>query len=468
MSSHTVIVDDSDTSRINYVNIFLGPYRGQGWTTRSGSSLDPKEGPIYDSTLHVTGIEDVSLEFPFQGTRVSVYGSVWPPSASWAPPTISAYSVVGWDYGGHLSMQPYQAPNITEPVNNVNFFTSDDMPYDSYTLVINVTSASTSSPYYLDYIAVEVPGPAPSSSAEPSTSSSPLPAPSPSRSASTSSIIPILSSSSDMSADTHSTLGFSTFTFPAISAVPSNASSSSSSAPTSGSSSARPSTSSGSSSQSSLRSTVGTSTTLPPLAEFSRESSVPVGAIVGAALGGIAVLTLVALFVIFVCLRRRGLRSREFNYGTRGQQDFPPSMTPYVSPASPNSMQESSFSIPFSAADASRSFDTSSPIPSPPTTPPAPRTFPSRKALAAAAEFRPLSDAVNSNGSMSSAHARKDSLGVASSGHLRDGSMSSRPSFHESAISSTPLREGTISPAHVGEDGLQADVEECLPAYTPS
>ncbi|OSD06679.1 hypothetical protein PYCCODRAFT_1422858 [Trametes coccinea BRFM310] len=406
MSSHTVIVDDSDTSRINYVDISLGPYRGQGWTTRSGSSLDPKEGPIYDSTLHLTGIEDVSLEFPFKGTRVSVYGSVWPPSASWAPLTISAYSVVGWDYGGHLSMQPYQAPNISEPVNNVNFFTSDDMPYDSYTLVINVTSASASSPYYLDYIAVEVPGPAPSSSSAPATSTATSPSPtlSPSHAPSASQITSTSHSLPDSSAHTSSPLQALTSTFPTNSASLSNAMSNSSLTPSPVSSAASITSlaSSGSSSLSSLTSVTGTSTALPPLAEFSRSSSVPVGAIVGAALGSITALTLVVLLVIFVCMRKRGLRSREFNYGTRGQQDFPPSTTPYVSPASPNSMQESSFSTPFSIAGASRSLDSPSPIPSPPNTPPALRTFPSRKALAAAAEFRPLSDAVNSMGSMSS------------------------------------------------------------------
>ena len=59
-------------------------------------------------------------------------------------------------------MIPYQAPNVTAPQNDVNFFTSDVLPFGTYTLTINVTTASPSAPFYLDYVAVEVPGPAPS------------------------------------------------------------------------------------------------------------------------------------------------------------------------------------------------------------------------------------------------------------------------------------------------------------------
>ena len=98
------------------------------------------------------------------GTRVAVYGSLRSPLQTDAPLPLTKYSIPEWDYGGVPAMIPYQAPNVTAPQNDVNFFTSDILPYGTYTLTINVTTASSGAPFYLDYIAVEVPGPAPSSS----------------------------------------------------------------------------------------------------------------------------------------------------------------------------------------------------------------------------------------------------------------------------------------------------------------
>ncbi|KAI8996326.1 hypothetical protein BD414DRAFT_575682 [Trametes punicea] len=402
MSSHAVVVDDSDSS-IEYVNIELGPYRGQGWTTRTGPTLDPKEGPIYNSTLHVTGIEDTSLVFPFKGTRVSVFGSVWPPTASWAPLTASAYSVLGWNHGNRSSMQPYQAPNVTSPRNNVSFYTSDIMTYDSYILTINVTTASGSSPYYLDYLVVEVPGPAPSSS-------------------------PLTSASTSTSTSTSSL----------------------------------PLTSSFTPSQSSSSVVVGTSTPPPPLPAGHRRSA-RVGTIVGATIGGVAIIALAAVVIILALLRRRRLRS-DFNYGPSGQQDYPSSPTPYVPPTSSGEMRESGRSISFSAAGAS--LESSSPIL--PSQPNHHMILPSQKALAAASAVRPVSEAVHSTASTSSNHDRKDSWGAFPNRHLSDGSTSSRPSFNERGNSATPLRQPDAPAEDDDADGLEADVEEYLPAYTPS
>ncbi len=68
MSSHTVIVDDSATDIIEYMKIELGPFRGKGWSTQTGPSLDEEtEGPIHNSTLHVATVEDTSIVFPFNG-----------------------------------------------------------------------------------------------------------------------------------------------------------------------------------------------------------------------------------------------------------------------------------------------------------------------------------------------------------------------------------------------------------------
>ncbi|PIL25856.1 hypothetical protein GSI_11609 [Ganoderma sinense ZZ0214-1] len=170
-SSHTIFIDDADTSRIQYQTIQLGPYRGKGFTPYSGVSTDDKAGPIYDGTLSATVVEDVSAAVTFSGTRVSVYGSLRPSLQTDVPPPLTKYSIPEWDYGGVPAMIPYQAPNVTSPQNDINFFTSDILPYGTYTLTINVTTASSDAPFYLDYIAVEVPGSAPSSST-PSSSNS--------------------------------------------------------------------------------------------------------------------------------------------------------------------------------------------------------------------------------------------------------------------------------------------------------
>ncbi|KAI8996322.1 hypothetical protein BD414DRAFT_477546 [Trametes punicea] len=163
--SHIVQVDASDTTRFTYI--------GKGWETLSGPSVDPdKEGPIYNNTLQVAPLEDISVAFPFNGTKISVYGTIRPPTASDAPLPISKYSVIGWDYAGIPSDQPYQAPNVSQPVNDVNFWSSQEMPYHQYILTINITSATANMPYYLDYVAIEVPGPGPSSTPPTSAASS--------------------------------------------------------------------------------------------------------------------------------------------------------------------------------------------------------------------------------------------------------------------------------------------------------
>ena len=180
-SSHRVFIDDADTSKIQYRTIQLGPYRGKGFTPYSRVSTDDKAGPIYDGTLSTTVVGDVSAAVTFTdtppshmerdssddfdvGTRVAVYGSLRPPLQTDVPPPLTKYSIPEWDYGGVPAMIQYQAPNVTAHQNDVNFFTSDVLPYGTYTLTINVTTASPGAPFYLDYIAVEVPGPAPCSS----------------------------------------------------------------------------------------------------------------------------------------------------------------------------------------------------------------------------------------------------------------------------------------------------------------
>lgn len=63
-----------------------------------------------------------------------MYGSIRPPTASFAPLTTSKYSVIGYDYAGIPAMAPYVASNVTSPINNVNFWSQSGMPNKTYTL----------------------------------------------------------------------------------------------------------------------------------------------------------------------------------------------------------------------------------------------------------------------------------------------------------------------------------------------
>ena len=70
-SFHTIFIDDADTSKIQYLTIQLGPYRGKGFIAYSGASNDDKAGAIYDGTLSVTVVQDVSAAVTFTGTLSS-------------------------------------------------------------------------------------------------------------------------------------------------------------------------------------------------------------------------------------------------------------------------------------------------------------------------------------------------------------------------------------------------------------
>ncbi|KAI0772410.1 hypothetical protein BD413DRAFT_623345 [Trametes elegans] len=155
----TVVYDDSDTDHIKYINALTGPSQGKGWSPYVGLSLNEDlEGAIHNSTLHVATITGASLEFTFSGTRIAVFGSVWPPTTTYVPLTISEYAVRAVDSAAaNVSSGSFQAPNLTIPKNNLEFFTSDDMPYGTYVLTVNLTGTSIDWPYYLDYFAIQAP-----------------------------------------------------------------------------------------------------------------------------------------------------------------------------------------------------------------------------------------------------------------------------------------------------------------------
>ncbi len=66
MSSHTVYIDDADKSKIHYRTIELGPYRGRGF-----QPLDNQGDGVYDGTLSVTDVEDVSAVVTFTGVPIT-------------------------------------------------------------------------------------------------------------------------------------------------------------------------------------------------------------------------------------------------------------------------------------------------------------------------------------------------------------------------------------------------------------
>ncbi|KAI0331346.1 hypothetical protein GY45DRAFT_630784 [Cubamyces sp. BRFM 1775] len=238
MSSHTVLVDDSDTNSIQYDG-------SHSWSAYTGTSLNQVvEDSIHNSTLHVATSSGSSITFSFNGTSVAVFGSVWPPAATYVPLTRSEYTLFKVNPRTNISSGSFLAPNFTLPKNDVNFYTSGNIPYDAYVLTINVTQTSIDSPYYLDYIAFEAPGSASATTSAPTARSS-------------------------------GTTG-------AISS---------------------------------------SSATHGPV--------LPVGAIIGVAIGSVCAIALALALIVFACIRRR-LPPSEFNYGSVGQRDLPSPVIAYI------------------------------------------------------------------------------------------------------------------------------------------
>ncbi|KAH9894044.1 hypothetical protein C8Q73DRAFT_790622 [Cubamyces lactineus] len=395
--THTIKVDASDTSRFTYYNVLqYGPYHGQGWSMLTGASVDPdKEGPIYNNTLQVAPLEDISVEFPFNGTRISVFGTIRPPTASYAPLPVSKYSVIGWDWGGIPAMNPFEAPNVTEPQNNVNFWSSQEMPYKAYILTINVTTATANMPFYLDYVTVEVPGPDPNAT------------------------------SSTSATVTSSTSGSHT-------------------------------------------STDGHKNTSPAVAGASHRSSVPVGAIVGATIGGI-VLIAAALFALLRWYRRRVRVPPEYDYGSVAQQDTPPHVIPFVDPSQSVAMaQAGDRGLMFIPGLPSSTASHSLPRPQ------SPAILPAQKALAMAAAARQGSMDVQSPGAgsrVTGAGDRKDPAAFQQNASRPHTPGPGASSSEAGSSSGGPSIAGVLYPSPSASDlrhVLAAEDDELPPAYTPS
>ncbi|KAJ3484113.1 hypothetical protein NLI96_g5858 [Meripilus lineatus] len=152
--SNQVFFDDRDPSLIYFGDWLLD---GTG---------NPK---IYDGTLSESQVASSGVSFQFNGTQISVFGTVRPLGSGALPP-ISTYKIDG------NSPVTYTAPNLTgEEASGILFFASNNLAAASHVLVINVTRASQGGPYMLDYITVQTPGSSSSSSVIPSSSSNTLP-----------------------------------------------------------------------------------------------------------------------------------------------------------------------------------------------------------------------------------------------------------------------------------------------------
>ncbi|KAI0759984.1 hypothetical protein BD413DRAFT_617493 [Trametes elegans] len=142
-SSDLVTVDNLEQTYFTYSD---APDGSASWE----AYIPPSAPDVWGGELHRARAGGPSAVFTFTGSQVSVYGRI-DPAASSADLPLSLYSV------GATKLQAFipdagLAGTINKPVDGVAFFNSSVMPYSQYTLVINVTRASTAAPFYLDYI----------------------------------------------------------------------------------------------------------------------------------------------------------------------------------------------------------------------------------------------------------------------------------------------------------------------------
>ncbi|KAI0364133.1 hypothetical protein BV20DRAFT_1039551 [Pilatotrama ljubarskyi] len=153
MASALVTADNTDYDHFTYIP---SPDSSAFWDSFS----PPNDPTVYEEQLAVARAEGPSAIFHFTGSQVFVYGRVDPPKEGEQPP-LTLYSV------GETKNQAFIAPVVSTPTDNVSFFNSTVMPYGQYNLVINVTRASSSSPFYIDYVQYNITDP----SSPPATSS---------------------------------------------------------------------------------------------------------------------------------------------------------------------------------------------------------------------------------------------------------------------------------------------------------
>ncbi|KAM5530182.1 hypothetical protein V8D89_016148 [Ganoderma adspersum] len=169
--SGLVTVDDLEFDKIHYISVddnnFWNSYR------------PPNDPDVWEGEVREVANAGPSAIFTFTGSQVSVFGRV-EPAINGSQQPLSLYSV------GSQSLQAFVAPDVTTFQDNVVFFNSSIMPYDQYTLIINVSRASANAPYFLDYIRFNTTNPDTGTSSSSNSTSSTVSTSSPSTSTSVS------------------------------------------------------------------------------------------------------------------------------------------------------------------------------------------------------------------------------------------------------------------------------------------
>ncbi|KAJ7196397.1 hypothetical protein GGX14DRAFT_673270 [Mycena pura] len=131
------IVDDTDPA------IQYGP---QGWFVADPKTLNVGNfGPIFNGTSHATSSSTSSLSFPFNGTSITVYGTIevsTDPATDRSDPTWTCF-VDG------IAIDR-QNPTFKFPENNWNLCDASLIAPGAHTLTIQVQSAGH--PFYFDYL----------------------------------------------------------------------------------------------------------------------------------------------------------------------------------------------------------------------------------------------------------------------------------------------------------------------------
>ncbi|KAG5722670.1 hypothetical protein E4T56_gene14461 [Termitomyces sp. T112] len=124
-----IVVDDTDSRIV---------YSGLSWTPDNGN-LDKigTYGPTYNHTLHGT-IVSSSMFFSFDGTSVSVFGTIQPPGLSI------------WEcFVDQAKIQ--NGPSFTAAQNNWNLCEGDDLTAGPHTLSIHITPSADQT-FWFDYL----------------------------------------------------------------------------------------------------------------------------------------------------------------------------------------------------------------------------------------------------------------------------------------------------------------------------
>lgn len=154
-SNNTVIVDDSNTNLIQYVN---GPdFPSSDWSHDTvgddADAFDDTLSPVASSasfSFTFTGTLDYSImRYEFMsvlGTSVQVVGSTVFGSINDSPCLISTYTLAGTQYPAINSF------NQNEGANSVTYFQSPVLESNTYELTVVISEADDSCPYALDFI----------------------------------------------------------------------------------------------------------------------------------------------------------------------------------------------------------------------------------------------------------------------------------------------------------------------------